>query len=97
MEGTVFMLMTIPVAYGLSLLRHEWFFQGMLLIIGGRYLTFRTLYGNKLFWLLGSLLGVSAYGLFATNTHSLVTTLTGGLIEVCFGLILFGHVRLAKP
>lgn len=88
MEGTVFMLMTIPIAYGLSLLRPEWFFQGMLLIIGGRYLTFRTLYGNKLFWLLGGLLGVSAYSLFASNTHSLVTTLTGGLIEVCFGLLL---------
>jgi hypothetical protein len=90
MEGTVFMLMTIPIAYGLSLLRAEWFFQGMLLIIGGRYLTFRTLYGNKLFWVLGGLLGVSAYGLFVTNMHLLVTTLTGGLLEVCFSLVLFG-------
>ncbi|GAB4049464.1 hypothetical protein GCM10028810_39920 [Spirosoma litoris] len=97
MEGTVFMLMTIPLAYGLSLLRSEWFFQGMLFIIGGRYLTFHTLYGNKLFWVLGGLLGVSAYGLFATNTHSLGTTLVGGCIEVCFSLILFRDVRLAKP
>ncbi|AUD07626.1 hypothetical protein CWM47_37135 [Spirosoma pollinicola] len=89
MEGTIWMLMTIPIAYGLSLLRPEWFFQGMLLIIGGRYLTFRTLYGNNLFWLLGGLLGLSAYGLFTSNMPSLVTTLTGGFIEVCFGLILF--------
>ncbi|WP_046375288.1 DUF7010 family protein [Spirosoma radiotolerans] len=96
MEGTVFMLMTIPIAYGLALLRAEWFFQGMLLIIGGRYLTFRTLYGNKLFWLLGGLLGVSAYGLFASNMHSLVTTLTGGFIEVCMGLLLFGDFPLRK-
>ncbi|MBD2756569.1 hypothetical protein IC230_27025 [Spirosoma sp. BT704] len=96
MEGTVFMLMSIPLAYGLSLLRPEWFFQGMLLIIGGRYLTFRTLYGNKLFWVLGGLLGVSAYSLFASNTHSLVTTLTGGLIEVCFGLLLFGGFSLGE-
>lgn len=41
LEGTIFMLMSIPVAYGLSLLRPEWFFQGMLLIIGGRYLLIR--------------------------------------------------------
>lgn len=97
MEGTVFMLMTIPMAYGLSLLRAEWFFQGMLLIIGGRYLTFRTLYGNKLFWVLGGLLGVSAYGLFAANMHSLVTALTGGLLEVCFSLVLFGDSSLREP
>lgn len=68
----------------------------MLLIIGGRYLTFRTLYGNKLFWVLGGLLGVSAYSLFASNTHSLVTTLTGGLIEVCFGLLLFRGFSLGE-
>src|SRR5690606_40877650 len=40
MEGTVWMIMCIPMAYGLSMVRPEWFFQGMLLIIGGRYLTF---------------------------------------------------------
>lgn len=103
MEGTVFMLMTIPLAYGLSLLRAEWFFQGMLLVIGGRYLTFRTLYGNKLFWVLGGLLGASAYGLFTLNMPSLVTTLTGGLLEVSFGFVLFGDsslretVRSSKP
>lgn len=89
MEGTFFMLMTIPIAYGLSLQRPEWFFQGMALIIGGRYLTFRTLYGNKLYWVLGGLLGLSAYGLCITNMPSLVTTLTVGLIEVLFSIVLF--------
>lgn len=89
MEGTIFMLMSIPVAYGLASVRPAWFFQGMLMIIGGRYLTFHTLYGNKLYWLLGGLLGLSAYGLFATHTQAMVTTLTGGFIEVCFSVILF--------
>ena len=89
LESTFFMLMTIPLAYGLSLLRPAWFFQGMLLIIGGRYFTFHTLYGSKLFWLLGSVLGVSAYGLFATHTQPLETTLTGAAIEIVFGSVLF--------
>ncbi|GAB3796576.1 hypothetical protein GCM10028819_14420 [Spirosoma humi] len=89
LEGTLFMLMTIPLAYGLSLIRVEWFFQGMLLIIGGRYLTFHTVYGNKLYWLLGGLLGSSAYYLYASSTQSLVTTLTGGVIEVIFSVVLF--------
>jgi hypothetical protein len=38
MEGTLFMLMCLPLAYGLSMQKVEWFFQAMLLIIGGRYL-----------------------------------------------------------
>ncbi|GAB3227140.1 DUF7010 family protein [Spirosoma arcticum] len=96
LEGTIFMLMSIPVAYGLSLLRPEWFFQGMLLIIGGRYLTFHTLYGNKLYWLLGGVLGLSACGSYATNTQAMVTTLTGGFIEVCFSIILFYDFSLMK-
>ncbi|MEO5944997.1 MAG: hypothetical protein ABIP30_12960, partial [Ferruginibacter sp.] len=50
MEGTIFMIVCLPLAYGLSLQHTEWFFQGMLLIIGGRYLTFATIYGNKLYW-----------------------------------------------
>ncbi|GAB4042569.1 DUF7010 family protein [Spirosoma jeollabukense] len=96
LEGTIFMLMTIPIAYGLALLRTEWFFQGMLLIIGGRYLTFHTLYGTKLFWLLGGLLGLAAYGLFASSTQPLITILTGGLIEVIFSGVLFYDISLRK-
>ena len=38
MENTIFMLMCIPLALLLSFQDHAWFFQGMLLIIGGRYL-----------------------------------------------------------
>ncbi|MCX6212832.1 hypothetical protein [Spirosoma sp.] len=89
MEGTLFMLMSIPLAYGLASLHPSWFFQGMLLIIGGRYLTFQTLYGNKLYWLFGAVLGVSGYGLYITNTQPMVTLLTGGIIEVGFSVLLF--------
>jgi len=58
MEGTIFMIMCIPIAFGLSLQHVEWFFQGMLLIIGGRYLTFSSIYGIKLYWILGAILGL---------------------------------------
>jgi hypothetical protein len=43
MEGTIFMIMCLPLALGLSLQHAEWFFQGMLLIIVGSYLTLRLL------------------------------------------------------
>lgn len=88
-EGTVFMLMCIPLALLLSLEEHAWFFQGMLLIIGGRYLTFATLYGVKTYWVLGGILGIAALVLFFFNASPGISALTGGLVELGFGLVLF--------
>ena len=93
MEGTVFMIMCLPVAFGLSLQHAEWFFQGMLLIIGGRYLTFASIYGIKLYWILGAVLGVAAYLLFYFKVQSLGCLLTGSLIEISFGLWMFLSFR----
>jgi hypothetical protein len=89
MEGTIFMIMCLPLAFGLSLQHAEWFFQGMLLIIGGRYLTFATIYGLKLYWILGAVLGVAAYLLFYFKVQSFGSLLTGSVIEISFGLSLF--------
>jgi hypothetical protein len=96
MEGTIWMLMCIPLAYGLSFIKAEWFFQGMLIIIGGRYLTFASIYGLRLYWALGATLGLAAYALFIMRVGAFSTALTGGLIEVVFGLITYGLFRNDK-
>jgi hypothetical protein len=88
MESTFWMLMCIPLAYGLSLQKTEWFFQGMLLIIGGRYLTFASIYGTKFYWILGATLGISAYLLLINNVQSTNSLLTGASIEIIFGILL---------
>ena len=93
MEGTIFMLMCIPLAFGLSLQHPEWFFQGMLLIIGGRYLTFSTIYGKKFYWVLGGILGLAAILLFKVQGEPFISALTGSLIEIIFGLFLFIRFR----
>ena len=93
MEGTVFMIMCLPIAFGLSLQHAEWFFQGMLLIIGGRYLTFASIYGFKLYWILGAALGMAAYLLFYFKVQSFGSLLTGSLIEISFGLLMFFSFR----
>jgi uncharacterized membrane protein (UPF0136 family) len=85
--------MCLPIAFGLSLQYTEWFFQGMLLIIGGRYLTFSSIYGIRLYWILGAVLGVAAYLLFYNSVQSLGTLLTGSLIEISFGLFMFLSFR----
>ncbi|RIV72591.1 DUF7010 family protein [Flagellimonas aequoris] len=96
MEGTFFMLLCIPLALLLSLQNHAWFFQGMLLIIGGRYLTFSTLYGLKIYWLLGGLLGVAAFALFALKADAALSALIGSTIELGFGILLFLKFRSQK-
>jgi len=93
MEGTFLMLMCIPIALLLSLQNIEWFFQAMLMIIGGRYLTFQTLYGNKLYWLLGSLLGISAFILFSLKADAFTSVLTGAIIEIVFGSYMFFNFK----
>ncbi len=93
MEGTVWMIMCLPLAFGLSLQQTEWFFQAMLLIIGGRYLTFATIYGNKTYWLLGAILGASAYLLYNFKVQSFASLLTGSFIEISFGLFMFLSFR----
>ena len=93
MEGTIFMIMCLPIAFGLSLQHSEWFFQGMLLIIGGRYLTFSSIYGIRLYWILGAILGAAAYLLFYSSVQSFGTLLTGSLIEILFGIFMFLYFR----
>jgi hypothetical protein len=96
MEGTVWMLMCIPLALLLSLQKTEWFFQAMLMIIGGRYLTFATLFGNRVFWLLGGALGMAGFMLFSLHASADVSVFTGAAIEIGFGtcLLMFGRRKL---
>lgn len=88
LETTVFMLMCLPLAYGLSLYRIEWFFPAVLMIIGGRYLVFGTVFGTFLYWLLGAALGIGAIAAyrFAFPPHQ--AALLGAAIELVFGAAL---------
>jgi uncharacterized membrane protein (UPF0136 family) len=90
------MIMCIPLAYGLSLQRSEWFFQGMLLIIGGRYLTFASVYGLRSFWILGALLGLAAMALFMTRSGPVPSAFAGGIIELVFGIFMFFQFKRSR-
>jgi hypothetical protein len=93
MEGTVFMLICMPLAYMLSFQQVEWFFQGMLVIIGGRYLTFSTLYGTRFYWVLGIGLIAAAFLLFAFNAPSNISAIAGAAIEITFGVFMLISAR----
>ena len=93
LESTVWLLLAIAVAFVASLQKAEWFFIAMLLTIGGRYLTFATLYGLRIYWLCGAALAAAGFGLAVLGASSAVIALCGGLIELVFAGIVFAQER----
>ena len=89
--STFWLIFCILVALVLGLLQVQWFFPAMLLIIGGRYLSFATIYGMALYWGLGLVLAAAGlgYGGLVLSSFSLpiaASILTGAVIEVSFAV-----------
>ena len=93
MATTFWMIMLLPLAYGVSRLRLELFFPAMMLVIGGRYLCFHTLYGDRLYWVMGALLGVAGGAMGAANAPVALGAFTGAMIEIGFAAWLLARVR----
>ena len=89
LEGTVFMLLCIPLAFLLAKQDENLFFLAMMLIIGGRYLTFNSIYGLKTYWLFGGVLALTAFLLFYIGIGPASVAMTGGIIEILFGSYLY--------
>ena len=87
--STLWMILCLVLAYGVSMLRIDWFFPAVLLIIGGRYMTFATLYGMRIYWVIGIVLAAAAYPLSAFGASPATGALAGGAIEVGFAVAVF--------
>ena len=91
---TFWLIFSLPLAYAAYLVRAQWFFPAMLLVIGGRYLTFATLYGMRIYWALGLVLASGAYLIAASKLAPPLAATAGGATELLFAVIvLSGHVR----
>jgi len=88
-EGTIWMLLTILIAVGVALHKVEWFFPAMLLVIGGRYFSFSTLYGLRIYWAFGATLALAGMLLAALDASVVAGAFAGAVIEYTFGLGLF--------
>lgn len=93
LEGTFFFLLAIPLAYTLSRARVEWFFPAMLLLIGGRYLTFATLYGMRVYWACGATLALAGFLVVAVEAPVQVGAFAGALVELAFAAVVLVSVR----
>ena len=85
--STLWLILSLPLAYAVSLQRIEWFFPAMLLIIGGRYLTFSTLFGMRLYWALGLTLAAAGYLLGQSLAAPMVSAFVGSSIEALFAFV----------
>jgi hypothetical protein len=94
---TIWMILMLALAYGIALWRIELFFPAMLCVIGGRYLTFATVFGTKLFWVCGAVLALAGWQLAARHAAPAVGAFTGGAIEIVFGIIVLARARRAVP
>ena len=86
------MILGIVIAIGVAFHKLEWFFPAMLLVIGGRYFTFSTLYGMKLYWAFGATLVIAAFALWAFKALVLSGAWTGPVIVYAFRLAIFAGI-----
>ena len=93
LESTITMILALPLAYAVSLLRAEWFFPAMLMVIGGRYVVFASIYGLRLYWACGAVLAVAAYGAAVLRLAPAPAAFAGAAIEAVFAVALFALMR----
>lgn len=93
LASTAWMILSLPPAYFVSLFRIEWFFPAMLLVIGGRYLTFSMMFGARIFWACGAVLAIAGYALALLHASPSLGALTGAAIEALFAAAIFASTR----
>jgi hypothetical protein len=92
-ETTIWMIACLPLAYVVSRFRIEWFFPAMLLVIGGRYLVFASMFGSRIFWACGAALMAAAYALVKLHAGPATGAFTGASIEAVFSAVIFARSR----
>ena len=92
-ESTITMILALPLAYAISLQRADWFFPAMLMIIGGRYVVFASIYGLRIYWACGAVLAAAAYGAAAMRLAPAQAAFAGAAVEAAFALVLFARMR----
>ncbi|MEL6309938.1 MAG: hypothetical protein AAFR81_01860 [Chloroflexota bacterium] len=93
LESTVLLFIGLFISFTVFQVQPDWFFPIMLMIIGGRYLVFRTLYGTSIFWMLGGTLLALGIVTLIFNEPVALAAIAGGTIEIGFS---FAIMRFAN-
>ena len=98
LESTFSLFAGLLIAYVLLPISPAFVFPIMAITIGARYFIFRTIYGDGLFWALGTALtavGVSTVLGFVTWPTNIAVVV--GVIEVAFAIVVFVRSRQCDP
>ena len=90
---TAWMILSLPLVYCVSLFRIDLFFPAMLLVIGGRYLTFSPMFGARIYWACGAMLAIAGYTLAVLHAPPPLGAFTGAAIEALFAAAIFAGTR----
>ena len=82
LESTVLLFIGLFIAFVAVQSQPGWFYPIMLLTIGGRYLLFQTLYGLKVYWLIGGVLLLAGALCLVFTAPFIVGALLGAGIEI---------------
>lgn len=93
LESTGILLLGLFIAFTAAQAQVEWFFPVMLIIIGGRYLLFQSMYGMRAYWMLGLMLAGAGVAAILTNLGIATVALLGGGIEVIAALFILLQQR----
>lgn len=93
LESTIILFVGLFLAFYVAKLQVEWFYPIMLMIIGVRYLAFNTLYGAKIYWILGALLMFSGMLCILLGANFILGAFIGGATEVIFSLVIFKQAK----
>lgn len=85
--STFWLIFCLPIAYVLGLQNPGWFFLARLLVIGGRYLVFATIYGMRLYWVLGLGLAAAGFAMAILNAPAYTVAIVGAGIEAVFAVV----------
>ena len=88
MESTVILFIGIYLVYSLFQIQPNWLYPIMLMVIGVRYLIFQTIFGMRIYWILGLILIVAGFIGLNSNQPFYTFGIIGGLIELIFSILI---------
>lgn len=86
LESTVLLFIGLFIAFVAVQSHPQWFFPIMLLIIGGRYVLFQTLYGLKVYWVIGVALMAAGVLCWLLALPFYMGAFAGAVIEIMVAL-----------
>lgn len=95
-ECTAILFIGLFISYIVFLLKTEWFFTIMLMIVGARYFIFQTIYGMKIYWLIAIAMVITGFFSLFLEIPLYLVALLGGGIELIFATIIMGKEKSNK-